>query len=335
MFFKSLLLVATFFFSLQAQAAETETVKPAAVPPVEGKPVNEQALPGQSVPGDAQPLPEGAVSPSSSSSSSEQKPLEKTFAPPAERDKLKGELEKLDQMRSKLIGNRALVDERIAPLAEQQKQIVSLENLLGRSNPNVVVFYHLLAKRYQQQAYLNGRFADSERMYKWLTDTETAAQKGIDELLMGAAYLALADCYRHTGRYDLALSTYQRSIPIFLRGKKAATEIVADYKKIGESAIDKDIKRRSDAAAKAVMAANKNYIMAMDKSLGKERYDAPPVADAYFGMAVCYFKKNERSKAEEYLARAKKSGLRIIDNTKVVAAPGRARAKTAGKARPR
>ncbi len=239
---------------------------------------------------------------------------------------LAAEINKLDEMRIKGQCANAQIEQRLMPIADMQKQIVTLESVMGRSNPNVVMLYHLLARRYQQQAYVTGKFADSEKLYRWLTDTATAQQKGFDELLFGSAYLAMADGYRMTKRYDLALSTYQRAIPVFLRGKKAAQVIIADYKTFGESAYEKQVKSSSNAKVKSLIIANKNFIEAIDKSQGNERYIASPIPDAYFGMAVCYLKKDDLVKAKEYLAKAKANGLIVVDIAKLKAAA----AKTSG-----
>ncbi|MDQ5936588.1 MAG: hypothetical protein QG574_3924 [Cyanobacteriota bacterium erpe_2018_sw_21hr_WHONDRS-SW48-000092_B_bin.40] len=233
---------------------------------------------------------------------------------------LAAEINKLDEMRIKGQCANAQIEQRLMPIADMQKQIVTLESVMGRSNPNVVMLYHLLARRYQQQAYVTGKFADSEKLYRWLTDTATAQQKGFDELLFGSAYLAMADGYRMTKRYDLALSTYQRALPVFLRGKKAAQVIIADYKTFGESAYEKQVKSSSNAKVKSLIIANKNFIEAIDKSQGNERYIASPVPDAYFGMAVCYLKKDDLVKAKEYLAKAKSNGLIVVDIAKLKAA---------------
>ena len=158
-----------------------------------------------------------------------------------------------------------------------------------------------------------------------MTDTATSQQKGFDELLFGSAYLAMADGYRMTKRYDLALSTYQQALPVFLRGKKAAQVLIADYKTFGESAYEKQVKSNSNSKVKSLVVANKSFIEAIDKSQGNERYVASPVPDAYFGMAVCYLK------AKEYLAKAKASGLIVVDIAKLKAATKKSGAKVPAK----
>jgi hypothetical protein len=244
---------------------------------------------------------------------------------------LAAEINKLDEMRIKVQCANAQIEQRLMPIADMQKQIVTLESVVGRSNPSVVMLYHLLARRYQQQAYVTGKFADSEKLYRWLTDTATAQQKGFDELLFGSAYLAMADGYRMTKRYDLALSTYQRALPVFLRGKKAAQVIIADYKTFGESAYEKQVKSSSSAKVKNLIIANKNFIDAIDKSQGNERYSASPAADAYFGMAFCYLKRDDLAKAKEYLAKAKANGLIVVDIAKLKAAAKKSGAKVLSK----
>ncbi|CAN5427656.1 hypothetical protein BH11CYA1_BH11CYA1_31550 [soil metagenome] len=248
---------------------------------------------------------------------------------------LKAEINKLDELRIKAQSANAQIEQRLMPIADMQKQIVMLEGMVGRSNPNVVMLYHLLARRYQQQAYVTGKFADSEKLYRWLTDTVTPQQKGFDELLAGSAYLAMADGYRMTKRYDVALTTYQRAVPIFLRGKKAAQVIIADYKTFGESAYEKQVSSSSDSKVKNLVIANKSFIEAIDKAQGNERYVATPVPDAYFGMAVCYLNKNDLAKAKDYLAKAKANGLTVVDIAKLKAAAKKPGVKAPIKAGPR
>jgi|GEM_PF-2034260 len=269
--------------------------------------------PGQTASPEATPTPAQSPAPAQAPTSAST-----SIAAPA--NDLAVEINKLDEMRIKGQCANAQIEQRLMPIADMQKQIVTLESVMGRSNPNVVMLYHLLARRYQQQAYVTGKFADSEKLYRWLTDTATAQQKGFDELLFGSAYLAMADGYRMTKRYDLALSTYQRALPVFLRGKKAAQVIIADYKTFGESAYEKQVKSSSNDKVKSLIIANKNFIEAIDKSQGNERYLASPVPDAYFGMAVCYLKKDDLVKAKEYLAKAKSNGLIVVDIAKLKAA---------------
>jgi tetratricopeptide (TPR) repeat protein len=298
-----------------APTVTQETTSTPAPPPTATSGATSGAIssPAQTATPEATPAPAHTPSPAQAPTSAST-----SIAAPA--NDLAAEINKLDEMRIKGQCANAQIEQRLMPIADMQKQIVTLESVMGRSNPNVVMLYHLLARRYQQQAYVTGKFADSEKLYRWLTDTATAQQKGFDELLFGSAYLAMADGYRMTKRYDLALSTYQRALPVFLRGKKAAQVIIADYKTFGESAYEKQVKSSSNDKVKSLIVANKNFIEAIDKSQGNERYIASPVPDAYFGMAVCYLKKDDLVKAKEYLAKAKANGLIVVDVAKLKAA---------------
>ncbi len=307
-----------------AAATSSSTVVPTVTPEATSTPAPAPTATSGAASG-ATPAPAQTATPEAASTPAQtpapvQAPTSASTSIAAPANDLAAEINKLDEMRIKGQCANAQIEQRLMPIADMQKQIVTLESVMGRSNPNVVMLYHLLARRYQQQAYVTGKFADSEKLYRWLTDTATAQQKGFDELLFGSAYLAMADGYRMTKRYDLALSTYQRALPVFLRGKKAAQVIIADYKTFGESAYEKQVKSSSNAKVKSLIAANKNFIEAIDKSQGNERYIASPVPDAYFGMAVCYLKKDDLVKAKEYLAKAKANGLIVVDIAKLKAA---------------
>ena len=288
------------------------------------------AIPGAVPASTSTPNPAEAAQPSATTpTNAAATPAAEAAAKPGA--ELSAEIVKLDGLRIKAQCANAQIEQRLMPIADMQKQIVTLEGLLGRSNPNVVMLYHLLARRYQQQAYVTGKFADSEKLYRWLTDTATAQQKGFDELMFGSAYLGMADGYRMTKRYDVALTTYQRALPVFLRGKKAAKALIVDYDTFGESAYEKQAKSSSDAKVKSLIVANKAFIEAIDKAQGNERYIASPVPDAYFGMAFCYLKKDDLAKAKEYLAKAKANGLTVIDIAKLKAAAKKPGAKAPAK----
>jgi len=310
--------------SVTVAPPDTDTVVPTAVAPSNIEPARAAgtAPTNSSAPANSSaPVNTASVAPAS--------PVESADS------KLAIQISKYDTLRTKQLAASAQEEERLMPIAGMQKQIVQLESLFGRANANVVMLYHLLARRYQVQAYVTGKFADAERLYRWLTDTPPT-QKGFDELFYGSAYLAMADGYRMTRRYDLALTTYERSIPIFSRGKKAALNVIADYKTFGESGRDQIARTSSQSKVTTLMANNKAFIDAMEKSIGNERYVARPVADAYFGMAVCYLNRKDMARAREYFDKARANGMQIIDISKVKAAGKKTPVKGSikGKAKP-
>ena len=92
----------------------------------------------------ATPAPGQTASPEATSAPAQapapvQAPTSASTSIAAPANDLAAEINKLDEMRIKGQCANAQIELRLMPIADMQKQIVTLESVMGRSNPNVVM----------------------------------------------------------------------------------------------------------------------------------------------------------------------------------------------------
>jgi len=258
---------------------------------------------------------------------------------------VKTEIDEMDADRSKLWSLFAQGMELAVPLPQLQQNVVAVEKIVGRTNPNVVVLYNIITTFHYRRAFANGQYLEASKMCRWMLDTETAAKSNIDEFFAAHTQIQLADLDRQLGNYKESLALLNASIPMLKRGNKAATKLVKDFHTMEGDHEYNARMAASRAKGKEIIASKKKYYDVLDKQLAETRYECTELGDLYFLIASDYMKLDNEAKAAEYLALAKANGVSMKGKnrsfegkdkgtTKPATASGAKRKATTGAAKP-